>query len=169
MHVTATLINLYFVCKREMWLHANGIRMEHTSDTVTEGKQVHENSYPNRAAKYEEVAIGGSVIDFYDPQAKVIHEIKKSDSKEEAHIWQVKYYIYLFEREGIDGVTGLIEYPLLRDTLRVNLEEDDRVLLRKMIVEIETIISAEACPPKLTKRTCSGCSYYEFCYIGEEE
>ncbi|MBS1446990.1 MAG: Dna2/Cas4 domain-containing protein, partial [Odoribacter sp.] len=38
MNVTATLINLYHVCKREMWLHAHGIRMEHTSDLVTEGK-----------------------------------------------------------------------------------------------------------------------------------
>ena len=37
-HVTATLINLYHICKRELWLHSNEIRMEHTSDTVTEGK-----------------------------------------------------------------------------------------------------------------------------------
>lgn len=29
-NVTGTLINLYQVCKRETWLHANGIRMEHT-------------------------------------------------------------------------------------------------------------------------------------------
>ena len=67
-NVTGTLINLYQVCKRETWLHANGIRMEHTSDVVTEGKLVHETSYPNRAARYEEVRIGGSVIDFYDPK-----------------------------------------------------------------------------------------------------
>ena len=53
-NVTGTLINLYQVCKRETWLHANGIRMEHTSDVVTEGKLVHETSYPNRAARYEE-------------------------------------------------------------------------------------------------------------------
>ena len=76
-NVTGTLINLYQVCKRETWLHANGIRMEHTSDVVMEGKLVHETSYPNRAARYEEVRIGGSVIDFYDPKEKVIHEIKK--------------------------------------------------------------------------------------------
>ena len=103
-NVTGTLINLYQVCKRETWLHANGIRMEHTSDVVTEGKLVHETSYPNRAARYEEVRIGGSVIDFYDPKEKVIHEIKKSTSKEEAYIWQVKYYLLLFEREGIADV-----------------------------------------------------------------
>ena len=110
-NVTGTLINLYQVCKRETWLHANGIRMEHTSDVVTEGKLVHETSYPNRAARYEEVRIGGSVIDFYDPKEKVIHEIKKSTSKEEAYIWQVKYYLLMFEREGIADVVGMLGIP----------------------------------------------------------
>ena len=139
-NVTGTLINLYQVCKRETWLHANGIRMEHTSDVVTEGKLVHETSYPNRAARYEEVRIGGSVIDFYDPKEKVIHEIKKSTSKEEAYIWQVKYYLLLFEREGIADVVGMLEYPLLRETMRVELEEGDREILRQMEVEIRQLI-----------------------------
>ena len=149
-NVTGTLINLYQVCKRETWLHANGIRMEHTSDVVTEGKLVHETSYPNRAARYEEVRIGGSVIDFYDPKEKVIHEIKKSTSKEEAYIWQVKYY-------------------LLRETMRVELEEGDREILRQMEVEIRQLIGEEACPPALSKGKCGACSYYEFCYSGEGE
>ena len=155
-NVTGTLINLYQVCKRETWLHANGIRMEHTSDVVTEGKLVHETSYPNRAARYEEVRIGGSVIDFYDPKEKVIHEIKKSTSKEEAYIWQVKYYLLLFEREGIADVVGM-------------LEEGDREILRQMEVEIRQLIGEEACPPALSKGKCGACSYYEFCYSGEGE
>lgn len=75
--------------------------MEQTSDLVAEGRLVHETSYPNRAARYEEVKIGGSVIDFYDPREKVVHEIKKSSSKEEAHIWQVKYYLYLLRRKEL--------------------------------------------------------------------
>ena len=158
-NVTGTLINLYQVCKRETWLHANGIRMEHTSDVVTEGKLVHETSYPNRAARYEEVRIGGSVIDFYDPKEKVIHEIKKSTSKEEAYIWQVKYYLLLFEREGIADVVGMLEYPLLRETMRVELEEGDREILRQMEVEIRQLIGEEACPPALSKGKCGACSY----------
>jgi len=168
-NVTGTLMNLYQVCQREMWLHANGIRMEHTSDLVTEGKLVHETSYPNRAARYEEVRIGGSVIDFYDPREKVVHEIKKSSSKEEAHIWQVKYYLLLFEREGIDGVTGLLEYPLLRETMRVELEDGDRERLCRMEAEIRQLVEAEVCPPCLSKGKCGACSYFEFCYAGEME
>ncbi|WP_455103370.1 Dna2/Cas4 domain-containing protein, partial [Phocaeicola abscessus] len=57
MNVNATLINLYVVCPRECWLHANGINMEHTSDTVYDGKLLHETSYPQRAERYEEMLI----------------------------------------------------------------------------------------------------------------
>ncbi len=169
MRVTGTLINLYHVCWRELWLHANGVRMEQTSDIVTEGKLVHETSYSNRAARYEEVYIGGSKIDFYDPKEKIIHEIKKSESKEEAYIWQVKYYINLFEKEGIEGVISLLEYPLLRETLKVELEEGDHEKLQRMELEIAKIIDAETCPDKIPRRKCGLCSYFEFCYSGEEE
>ncbi len=169
MYVTATHINYYYVCQRKLWLFGNGINMEHTSDLVTEGKLVHETSYPNRAARYEEVRIGGSVIDFYDPREKVVHEVKKSSAKEEAHIWQVKYYLLLFEREGIDGVTGLLEYPLLRETMRVELEEGDRERLCRMEAEIRQLVEAEACPSCLPKGKCGACSYFEFCYAGEME
>lgn len=169
MYIIATHINYYHICKRKLWLFGNGISMEHTSDLVEEGKLIHETSYPNRAAKYEEVSVGGSKIDFYDPQARVIHEIKKSSAKEDAHIWQVKYYIYLFEKEGIEGVTGLLEYPLLRETLKVELEEEDRNELVRMISEISMIIGIEECPPQLPKKKCTQCSYFEFCYAGEEE
>ena len=60
MSITATLVNLYNVCKREMWLHANGIRFEHTSDLVFEGKLIHEDSYPQRSGKYEEIELDGN-------------------------------------------------------------------------------------------------------------
>lgn len=169
MFVTATHINYYHICKRKLWLFGNGINMEHTSDLVTEGRLVHETSYSDRAARYEEVRIGGSVIDFYDPKGKVVHEIKKSSAKEEAHVWQVKYYLLLFEREGIEDVVGLLEYPLLRETQRVELEEGDREALVRMETDIRCIIEAEECPSGLPKGKCRQCSYYEFCYVGEEE
>ncbi|MCI6414373.1 CRISPR-associated protein Cas4 [Butyricimonas virosa] len=168
MNIIATHINYYCVCKRKLWLFGNGIGMEYTSDLVTEGRLVHETSYPNRAARYEEISIGGSVIDFYDPQTKVIHEIKKSSAKEEAHVWQVKYYIYLFEKEEIMGVKGVLEYPLLREIVSVNFEDEDREELKSMMFEIKKIVEGEMCPPRLLKKRCSQCSYFEFCYAAEE-
>ena len=80
MNINATLMNIFHICKREMWLHYYAIRMEHTSEVVYEGKFIGEESYPFRADKNEEVEIsfplpqwggaGGGVltakIDFFD-------------------------------------------------------------------------------------------------------
>ena len=67
--------------------------MEHGSDLVYECRLIHENSYPQRPEKYEEIEVDGIKIDYYDPKNKLIHEIKKSDKMEAAQEWQVKYYI----------------------------------------------------------------------------
>lgn len=90
---TGIHFNYYQVCKRKLWLFANGITMEHTLDLVYEGKLIHEESYPQRSIKYEEIEIEGIKVDYYGVGNKVIHEIKKSDKVERAHEWQLKYYI----------------------------------------------------------------------------
>lgn len=169
MRITATLINLYHVCKREMWLHANGIRFEHTSDLVFEGRLIHEDSYPQRSVKYEEIELDGIKVDYYDPKRKVIHEIKKSNKVEAAHMWQLKYYIYVFEKNGIDGVTGILEYPALRKTQEVVLSDMDREQIKEMEVDIQRIISDNSCPSLQKKSICKNCSYFDFCYSQEEE
>ena len=72
----ATLINLYHVCKRELWLHANEIRMEHNSASVSEGKWIGENTYLSRSEQYREVEVAGSKIDFYDPKKRLCMKLK---------------------------------------------------------------------------------------------
>src|SRR5688572_11102706 len=113
MNITGTIIAYYHFCTRRMWLHANGIKMEHTSETVAEGKLIGETSYTDRAQRFTEIEVDGVKIDFYDARNKVIHEVKKSSSVEQAHIAQVKYYIYKLKQKGIEGVAGIIEYPKL--------------------------------------------------------
>ena len=85
----ATLINLYHVCVRELWLHANEIRMEQHSEMVAEGKWIGENTYLSRSEAFREVEVAGSKIDYYDPNRKIVHETKKSDKMIHAHIAQV--------------------------------------------------------------------------------
>lgn len=167
MQTTGTHFNYYHVCKRKLWLFAASINMEHTSDLVYEGKMLHETTYPQRPERYEELDIDGIKIDFYDARNKIIHEIKKSDKIETAHEWQVKYYIFVLERNGIEGATGLLEYPSMRHTARVTLEEEDREYLRKTELEIRNIIEGDTCPPVINSKICKSCSYYEFCYIQE--
>lgn len=169
MNITGTHFNYYQFCKRKLWLFANGINFEQTSDLVFEGKLIHEESYPQRSEKYEEVEIDGIKVDFYDTKYKVIHEIKKSNKVETAHEWQLKYYIYVFERNGIDGVTGMLEYPTLRKTQEVVLSDVDRDMIKEMEDNIKSIIENEKCPSAEKKGICKNCSYYEFCFVEEED
>ena len=176
MSLTATHINYYHICERKLWLFSNGIHMEHSSDTVYDGKLLHEISYPQRPEKYTEIELSASLesgvilsgkIDFYDAAGKQIHEIKRSSNVEEAHVWQVKFYILLFELNGVDGVTGLLEYPSFRQTTQVNMGSDDRNYIMKVISEIQDLVLAEECPPLLHKKICKSCSYFDFCYAAE--
>lgn len=166
---TGTHFNYYQICHRKLWLFVNGISMEHTSDTVYDGKLIHQGSYPQRPERYEEIAIEGIKVDFFDAKRRVIHEIKRSDKVEKAHEWQVKYYIYVFERNGIEGCTGLLEYPTMRQTLPVELTDGDRQEIQRMEQDIVSIIESESCPPMVKKRLCKSCSYYDFCYATETE
>ena len=147
MNITGTHFNYYQICKRKLWLFANGISMEHTSDLVYEGKLIHEESYPQRSAKYEEVEMDGIKVDYYDTLHKVIHEIKKSDKVEVAHEWQLKYYMYVFEQNGIEGISGILEYPVLRKRDTVLLSDIDRETIVEMINEIKQVIESDFCPP----------------------
>ena len=169
MNITGTHFYYYQICKRKLWLFANGISMEHTSDLVYEGKLIHEESYPQRSAKYEEVEMDGIKVDYYDTLHKVIHEIKKSDKVEVAHEWQLKYYMYVFEQNGIEGISGILEYPVLRKRDTVLLSDIDRETIVEMINEIKQVIESDFCPPLERKRICRNCSYWDFCYSGEEE
>ena len=146
MKITGTHFNYYQVCKRKLWLFANGIRFEHTSDLVFEGKLIHEDSYPQRSSKYEEIELDGIKVDFYDAKNKIIHEIKKSNKVEVAHEWQLKYYLYVFEQNGITGVKGILEYPTLRKTQEVFLSDIDRQAIAEMKLDISKIVMDEKCP-----------------------
>jgi len=142
--------------------------MEHTSDIVSDGKLIHETCYPQRSAKYEELEIEGIKIDFYDVKNKIIHEVKKSDKMEPAHEWQVKYYISVLEKNGIEGVTGILEYPKLKKTSEIFLSERDREELTDIILRIQFIAESDQCPVNTRSQLCKSCSYLDFCWITEE-
>ncbi len=165
--ITATLVNLYHICHRELWLHAHEVRMEFFSDAVQDGKLLHETAYPQRADRNREIMLGGSKIDFYDPKTKVVHEIKRGNKAEQAHVAQVKYYLWLLEQHGAPGATGLLEYPRLRQTQKVELLPEDYAAIAAWEADIRCIVDNPQCPPVINKPFCRQCSYYELCYVGE--
>ena len=169
MQITGTHFNYFQLCQRKLWLFHNGMQMEHTSELVDEGRLIHETTYTFRPERYRELEIGGIKIDYYDARNKVVHEVKKSDKMEEAHLWQLKYYLYILEQCGVEQVSGVLEYPKLHKTEEVWLSAMDREAIEEMMVSIRQVLEAEICPPKLKRSRCRNCSYFDFCWSGEAE
>lgn len=169
MIITGTHMAYLHLCHRKLWLFANGINMEHTSDTVAEGKLIGETSYADRATKFTEIEIGGIKIDFYDAKNKVVHEVKKSSKMEQAHIAQVQYYLYKLAQKGIEGATGVIEYPRLKQRETVGaLTTSDITMIEQWEENARSIIGSSLCPGVIKAKICKQCSYFDFCYVEEE-
>lgn len=168
MQVTGTHIAYLHTCHRKLWLFGNGINMEHTSDIVAEGKLIGDTTYPDRAEKFTEIEIDGIKIDFYDPKNKIVHEVKKSASVEQAHIAQVQYYLYKLLQKGVEGATGIIEYPKLKQRQEVqSLSDADVEKIRTWERHVQDIVSSPVCPGVIRAKICKQCSYYDFCYSSE--
>lgn len=175
MNLIGTHINYYRLCPRKLWLFANNIQMEQTSDLVADGKVIEEESYQQRRERYSQIEVfyeleGVSLsgkIDFFDTKNRVIHETKRSNKVEEAHIWQVKFYLWLMKLNDIEAEKGIIEYPKMRETETVYLTDSDREYLEKTVLEMQNLIHSEHCPPVINAKICKSCSYYDFCYSGE--
>ena len=169
MQPTATLISYYHTCHRKLWLHANEIRMEHTSELVAEGKLIGETTYTRRPGNYTEIQLDGIKIDFYDAKNRVVHETKRGRAIEAAHRAQVQYYLYKLRQNGVSDASGMIEYPDLRRTETVPaLSETEVNEIAGWEDEVRRIVALEHCPDVVRKPYCKHCAYHDLCYIADE-
>ncbi len=149
------------VCLRKLWLFSKGITMEHTSDRVALGKFLDETSFKREDGFSDE----NVSIDFVTSREDlIVHEVKSSKALEEAHIMQVKYYIYYLRSKGIQVSHGLLHYPRLRRIERVDLSEGDVKGIESILHRIEEVLSLPTPPKVINKPYCKKCAYYEFCY-----
>ncbi len=160
LYIRGIEVAYYFICKRKLWLFSNDITTEHNSELVDLGKILHENAY---SRKRKEIEFEGIKIDFFEKNKGVIYEIKKSRALEEAHFWQIKYYLYRLKQLGI-YCKGMINYPLIREKVEITLTEDDEIAFSGILREIENIKMLEKPPNAIESKICKKCSYYELCY-----
>ncbi|NLX76425.1 MAG: CRISPR-associated protein Cas4 [Clostridiaceae bacterium] len=162
MKITGVMVEYYFICKKKLWYFANQIQMENEHENVLIGRMVDETSY---IQEKKNILIDGTInIDFIRKH-KQIHEVKKSKSIEEATIWQVKYYLYYLKKLGMEDIKGVIDYPLLRRNLIVELDENDEEKIEEVIRDIENIVAMPSPPAANKMKICSKCAYYELCFI----
>jgi CRISPR-associated exonuclease Cas4 len=156
---TGTQVNYYFVCKRKLWLFSHNLEMERSSDLVLLGRLLHESSYPRKS---KEVDLGPIKIDFIERGCEV-HDIKRSKRIEEAHVYQMLYYLYWLKARGI-GAKGVIDYPLLKRKQTVELTEEREKDIEKVLGGIKQTLSSPAPPVVEKKSYCKKCSYCELCW-----
>jgi len=164
MRITGVKISYYFICHTKLWLFSRNITLESEHENVNIGKQLHEERYKRDS---KEVGIDQTIsVDFIRKgDALVLHEIKKTKRMEDAHRWQMLYYLYYLKLRGVVA-TGEINYPLISKRDEVVLSEEDGEVLERVIKDIKQIVVGRMPSPK-RKRICSKCAYFEFCF-GDE-
>lgn len=164
MKVNGTLINYYFHCKRQCYLHGNRMNLEDNSEIVKIGKAIHE----ERASESSnsEIAIDNIRLDRLT--AEYLTEIKKSDADEEACRWQLLYYLWVLKQKGIfrKGKLEFVEKNKGGKRIEiVELTEETEGQLQQYAKEIESLLNQEVVPGVVKKKHCSQCAYFEYCFI----
>ena len=162
--ITGTLINYYFHCKTQCWLHANRINLEDNSEDVRIGKVLHEIN--EEKSKNTEISIDNIKIDKLTKEYLV--EVKKSDSDVDAVKWQVLLYLYKLKQKGVHkkGKIEFIEKNRQAKKIHyVELDKESEEELLKMLKEIEVLINFPKPPEPIFEKKCKKCAYYEYCFI----
>lgn len=164
MKINGTLINYYFHCKRQCWLHANRINLEDESEDVKIGKVIHENmamDNENTELTVENIKVDKITKDY-------LVEVKKSDADVEATKWQVLLYLKILKEKGIEK-TGKIEFveknKQNNKIIYLELTEELENKLNLLIKEIQNYIENENPDKVINDKKCKKCAYYTYCYI----
>lgn len=164
MQVNGTLINYYFHCRRQCYLHGNRLNLEDNSEQVKIGKAIHEEKAWD--SKNSEIAIDNIRLDRLTKE--YLTEVKKSDADAEAAKWQLLFYLKVLKSKGIER-KGRLEFVEKnkkdKKVIIVELTEEIEKELDNYISSIEQLLEQEKPPECIQTNTCKKCAYYEYCYI----
>lgn len=164
MRVNGTLINYYFHCKRQCYLHGNRLNLEDNSELVQIGRAIHEEKADEK--ENTEIAIDNIRLDRLT--AEYPTEIKKSDADEQACTWQVYFYLKVLKDKGMIR-KGRLEFQEKnksdKKTVILQLGETEEAKLKEYEKEILELLQQEEVPPAVFKTSCKKCAYYEYCFI----
>jgi CRISPR-associated exonuclease Cas4 len=161
-HITGTLINYYFHCKTQLWLHANRINLEDNSEDVRIGKVLHEiNEERVKEVSFENIKLDKITKDY-------VVEVKKSDSDLEAGKWQLLFYLYILKQKGIIKKGRLEVFEKNKQNKKrfeVVLDEENESRVVEIVESIEKLILQPTPPEPKYDKKCKKCAYYEYCFL----
>ncbi|WP_338834073.1 hypothetical protein MHLNE_04400 [Moorella humiferrea] len=164
--ITGALVSYYFICHRKVWLHAKGLDFENVTGNanVIKGKILHETRFPREHER--ERQIDSIKIDFlkYGDEV-VVHEVKKSRKFEDAHLWQLKYYIFVLKHKGVNCRRGILHYPASIRRVEVEMTAEDEEVIERAVSEIREILNQQTPPLAKKRKFCLQCAYWDFCAV----
>ncbi len=163
--ISGIKMDYYFICKRKLWLFDKGICMEQNNDRVITGAVVHEEAY--KKAKIKEQLIDNLIkLDIIDD--KYVKEVKISSKMRKADRMQLLYYLYYLKQMGICR-KGTLNYVKERTVEKIELTENDEKLIENTLKDIDIFLRDKYPPKPEAYPYCKKCSYYEYCFIKEED
>lgn len=163
MRVNGTLINYFFHCRRQCYLHGNRLNLEDNSEQVKIGRALHD-EYAEK--ENTEIAIENICIDRLS--GEYLTEVKKSDADVEAAKWQLLFYLKILKEKGVVR-KGRLEFHEKENkgkkTMYYDLTPQIEEELDKYINEIEEMLGQDEIPEVAYKPKCRKCAYYEYCFI----
>ncbi len=164
MNINGTLINYYFHCKRQCYLHANRLNFEDNSELVKIGRAIHD--IKSQHSENTEILLDNIKIDKLSKE--YLTEIKKSDADVEASKWQLIFYLKILKDKGIyrKGKLEFIEKnKTSKKVVYIDLNDNIEKELDTYMEKIKKLLEHDEIPPAINKPKCKKCAYYEYCYI----
>jgi CRISPR-associated exonuclease Cas4 len=179
--VGGMLVGYYLLCERKAWLSMRGLWMEQESGRVALGRLAGESSYQRKQKELmltAEAPAGSPAagtplvgkIDWAALSEGVLHETKLSRSTEDAHRWQLRFYLWLLKltgttRAGGEPFRGELNYPKLRRTEAVELLPEHEARLEEIVAGLRRVAERETPPARIDQRSfCKKCAFEELCY-----
>ena len=73
--------------------------------------------------------------------------------------------MYYLEQKGVENVKAKIDFPLIKETKDIVLNNEDRQALQNVIENIKKIINSNIPIDVIQNKKCKKCAYYDLCYI----
>ncbi len=160
--VTATALTYLKICRRKLWLHAHGIKLENAHVNVKIGKHIQNTTFDR---KEKDIALGDvGVIDWAEFKHGILHETKKGKTPAAADELQVKYYMVWMRDHGIDIRGARIHYPKQKRTKEIEWNNAFHHEVGDALTEARKIVAEDRPPPVVKLPYCKSCAFFEFCF-----
>jgi len=160
--VNGTLIDCYYICKRQMWLMSRNIVADQDNPFIELGRFINESTYKRDR---KQIHLENVIIDItrLDDEKIIVGEIKKSSRAIDAARMQLCYYLYVLRDYGIEA-EGELLFPKEKKREKVILTDETIREIEGTTKEIRDIVSRELPPPAVRIGYCTNCGYREFCW-----